>query len=454
MTSTLKNLGPVKAELSVEVSKEDVGKAMDKAYGQLSRTARVRGFRKGKAPRAVLRRMYGEALCAEVKGDLVADQFRAAIEEHNVLPISQPDIDAGELREGEEYSFKVTFEVKPQLEEIKFDDITVERLRVTVEPEAIDNELKKLQSSLASVSDPAEPRPAKEGDLVLLQVKNWIDGDWREANPQGPNELVIGEGEAPKKLEDALIGMNIGEEKVIDFGSESDLEEQRNRIMVTISALKERTLPKIDDELAKDAGDHETLDDLKKDLEQKIKEARERGEDQRVRMQLFDALRDKNPMELPPSLVNRHTAALQMQLFGSMGSIPQDEESQEQLKRITEGAEKAARNMVHQHLLMTEIARHQDLTVKPEEIDAEIESRAQMSGVPLPMIKAEMAKEGRREELSMQILEKKIFDFAKSLVKIEEVDKLTEPEPEPKPEPESKDNEEQEQEKDTEKAAK
>jgi trigger factor len=441
-------LGPVKAELSVEVSKEDVGKAMDKAYAQLSRTARVRGFRKGKAPRAVLRRMYGEALCADVRSDLVADQFRAAIEEHNVLPISQPDIDAGELREGEDYSFKVTFEVKPQLEEIKFDDITIERLRVTVEPEAVDGELKKLQSSLASVSDPAEPRPAKEGDLVLLQVKNWINGEWHEANPQGPNELVIGEGEAPKKLEDALIGMNIGEEKVIDFGSESDLEEQRNRIMVTISALKERTLPEIDDELAKDAGDHETLDDLKKDLEKRIKEAREHAEDQRVRMQLFDALRDKNPMELPPSLVNRHTAALQMQLFGSMTNLPQDEEGQEQLKKITEGAEKAARNMVHQHLLMTEIARLQDLMVEPEEIDAEIENRAQMSGVPLPMIKAEMAKEGRREELSMQILEKKIFDFAKSLVKIEEVDKLTEPEPE------SKDSEEQEQEEDTEKAAK
>jgi trigger factor len=237
--------------------------------------------------------------------------------------------------------------------------------------------------------------------------------------------VVIGNGDAPAELDEALLGMRLEEERVVDLGSTNALEENRLRYLIRLTALKERKLPALDDELAKDTGDYDTLADLKKDIEKRLLEAKNRGEDQRIRTALFDALRKKNEMPLPPSLLARQTEAIRNQFFGQIASQikSDDEHGQETLSKLDESAEKTARELVHQHLLMMEIARIENIKVEDDEIEKEIEKRANASGVPVPLIRAEMNKEGRREDLAQQILETKIFDFIRASVTIKELDR-------------------------------
>jgi FKBP-type peptidyl-prolyl cis-trans isomerase (trigger factor) len=237
---------------------------------------------------------------------------------------------------------------------------------------------------------------------------------------------VIGDGQAPAAIDAALIGMNVGDEKIVEvaMGAE-DSDENKIRYQVRLTDLKERKLPELDDELAKDTGEYDTLDALKADIRKRIAEAKGRNEDRRLRTVMYDALREKNPMELPPSLVSRQAESLKTQLYrGVIEQMAKDDsdKSKEALQKLTENADKTAAEMVHQQLLMAEIARLSSITVDDDDIDAEIEKRAQETGLPAPMLRAEMNKAGRRDDLAVQILDTKIFDFVKTLVKIVEVD--------------------------------
>jgi trigger factor len=231
--------------------------------------------------------------------------------------------------------------------------------------------------------------------------------------------------------------MNLDEEKVVELGGdegeeaavkEVDKEKERARYLVKLIMLRGRKLADLDDEFAKDLGDYETLDDLKKNLEERLEENGKKGEDQRLMGVLFDAIREKNPMELPPSLIERQKMALVMRLQSSLAMIEKDGPAAEDRDKIFARAESAANEMVHQHLLILECAEHNDVKVEDADIDGAIAEIAAENGYPEPMVKAEFAKDGRRDELANQLLEKKIFDLMLPKVKIKEIDPPTEPE--------------------------
>lgn len=421
MGSTITNLSSVLVEVNVGVSKQEVADAMNKAYSQLGRTARIRGFRKGKAPRAVLQRMFGDAVRGEVRGELVGDHLQKAIEEHKLEPLSQPEVDAAEILENEQFDFKVKFEVRPHLEAITYDGIELEKYKISVSPENLDAEIERLRSSVAEIVDLEAPRPAGKGDLVTISVKRWVDGKWEEAGTKD-QKVTLGEKRIESEIETALTGANVGDEKVVDLGSDTEMEEDRPRYMVTVVAIQGRKLPELDDEFARDMGDYEDLAALRKGLEERMLKYAEESEEQRLKHKLFDSLREKNEMDLPQSLVERQAMALTMRIQSSLAMIPQGGPGDKEREEIISRAGSAAREMVHQHLLVLECAQKWELEVSEEEIDTHLEELARENGLPLPMVKAEYGKEGRREDLKGQLIEKKVFDFLCSKVKITEVD--------------------------------
>ena len=407
------------AEISVEVPAEKVDAAVNKAYATLSRTARIRGFRQGKAPRPVLKRMFGEAILHEVRGDIINDALPAALIEHDLIPLSQPSLDAGDVKEGASYAFTATFEVRPKLDAVVYDGVELERSIIKVEESEVDTELDRLRSAMASVEELPSPRPVEKGDAAIISLRRPKDDGWEESG-LNDQQVVVGDGQAPEAVETALLGMNIGDEKVVDMGPETEPEEKRMRYLVKLTDLKSRKLPALDDELAKDTGEFDTLDALKEDIRKRIGEAKERTEDRRLRTVLWEALCEKNPMELPPALVARQADALKSQLYrGVLEELQKNpEEAGDSLKRLAESADNTASEMVHQQLLMMEIARINDIKIEDTDIDEEIAKRAAEAGIPAPLLRAEMNKAGRQDEFATQILETKIFDFAKSLVKI------------------------------------
>jgi trigger factor len=421
VTSTVNRLGSVLAEVIVEVPKDEVSAALERAYSQLAKHAVVRGFRKGKVPRAMLVRLYGPAVLAEVRGDLMASHLVKALEENGLEPVASPSVDAAELVADAPYSFKARVELRPRLEQIAWDDIEVGRHRVVVDAKDVDQEIERLRSAAAEVFEIEEPRPAAVGDQVRIEMKRWMDGEWKDA-PWPAQDVVPGEGRMIKAIEDAVVGLSVGEEKVVDMGSPADLDKDRVRYMVRVAAVKGRRLPTVDDELAKDVSDFGTLAELRADIEKRILEVLRRREEERFKGELMAALLAKNPMELPAGLVERQSNAMQMRLQGALASMGGDGPDEAAQKGFVERADKTAREMMHHHFFVAEVARHAGLEVGDADVEAELVRLSEERSQPLPKIRAEFKEEGRLDELRFSLLENKVFDFGASKVKIVEKD--------------------------------
>ncbi len=428
MTSTVKKISPVLAELDVEIPKEEISAAYNRVYANLGKTSKIRGFRKGRVPRSVLRRMFGPTLGGEILKEVLPTALQGAIEEHELEAIGQPEIDAQDVKEGEAYRFVAKVELKPQLEQITFDDVEITRYVIPVQQDDIQRELKRLQSAMAQVIDLEEPRPAQKGDMLKLQMKQWNDGEWQSF---GPAEQGVAIGDSPfgDQFDDQLIGLNVGEEKVIDLGSKKEVDEARVRYLVNVVSIQGREVPELDDEFAKDLGEFDTLEALEKSIEEGIRKGIDQTEDRRVMYELFKALREKNPMELPPGLLERQTQAIQMNMEAQQMQMTGKSPEIEEQKKMIEQASESAREMVHQHLFAKEFARLEKIEVTDDDIDKEIETLAKDKNIPLPMLRAEYNKEENKEQMRNQLLERKLFDFAIAKVKIIEKDVSKEDEP-------------------------
>jgi len=421
LPSKITHVTPTIVEIEIDIPADRVARGADRIYADLARKSRVRGFRKGKAPRAVLKRLYGSAVLAELTGSIVGDALTEAIGEHDLDIVSEPSIaDLPDLEDGAAYSFKARVEVRPRLESIDTEGVEIARHRIEVTEEQVDEEIAGLRSSMATIEDLEEPRPARSGDLVRLEMKRWVDGAWEEP-PLPPRDVALEQGEVSDQIMEKVVGASEGDEVVLDFGKPSESEE-RSRVLARVLSVKERRLPDLDDELAKDIGDFETLDELRADVRTRMEEAASRREDDRIKHEIFAALREKNQMDLPESLVERQADEIRARLGGMLGEAPDGEEGAAALQKLAEGAKETAREVVHQHFLLLEIARHNELEVKDEEVDAELERMAESTGLPLPKIRAELGSGPRLEELKTRLLETKVLNIVKPGVKITEID--------------------------------
>ncbi|MFO8072019.1 MAG: trigger factor [Polyangia bacterium] len=428
MPSSIKRISPVLIELDITVPRAEIAAAADKAYAKLAREVRVRGFRKGKAPRGVLRRLFGDAVLSEVRGELVPRAFVQALAENDLQPLGEPELDFDQIVEEDGgFHFTAKVEVAPQLERIDWEGVELRRRPTTPDDEEVDRELERLRRSQAAAVDLDEPRPARAGDLVTVDLKRWQDGEWRDS-AQGqeiPLDPVDG---TPEPLLEALEGAEPGEEKVIDFG-ESEEGRERVRFMAKVTAVRERCLPELDDELAKDLGDFETREELRRDVVKKMKETREESQRDGLQRQLLDELAEKNEMELPENVVQRQTEAMRQELGRVLGGLDeqsgddeQDEQQAEMMRTMQEGSEQRAREMVQRHFLVREIARHADIEVSDDDVESEVSRIAEKSGAPAPKIRAELGHGDQRARLEMRILEDKVFEYALGKVKILEVE--------------------------------
>ena len=422
MSSVINKVSTVEIEIDITVPAEDVGAAIAVALGRVAKEAHVRGFRKGKAPLAVVKRLYGRAVLDDLRAELVSKHYVDALTEHAIDPVSEPTlVKTGELEEGAPFTCTLRVETSPTLEKLNVDGIELEQRRIAVAPADVDAELARMPSALAKTTALAEPRPARAGDVVRVELRKWRDGAWQEP-PMQPQEIALEEETLRPELYSAMLGAGAGDEREIAFAAEEG-DEEPVKFLGKVLEVKERALPAIDDELAKDVGDFETLGALKADIEKRLGEARGREEEKRLRHELFDKLREKNPLELPPRIVEQQARMMADQLLGMMGrGAPQEGLDADAAEKLTESSKTAARDIVHQHFLTKEIARLGALAATDADVDEELGKMAQATGLPLPRIKARMAEDSRLLELKASILERKVFDFVKPQVKITEVD--------------------------------
>jgi trigger factor len=424
MQVTLQRLSPVKLELAVEVPAAQVKAQIEKAYVSLQKQARVRGFRPGKTPRDVLARLFGRQILGDVANQLVSEALPKALVEKNLTPITQPDVSADKAPDAARpFAFKATFEVAPEVEDVKWEGFELERPSADVKDEEVDAELEKIRVRHAALKSPEPARDTKAGDVVTIDFTLAVDGkELKDGGGQGV-QIELGSGQALPELDAALVGKPLNVPIVVEAKFAADhprkeLAGKVGRFDVTITDLKEKVLPALDDELAKDAG-ASTLVELRANVHTALSKAAKDRSDLAVAQQVVDKLNELNPVDVPPALVEQQRRMLEAEFVMNARRMGQ-RVTQADVDGLKDKLQADAEKKVRAGLLMAAIARKHEIKVTDEDFEKALAELAAESGKNVAKLRVEYRDKQKRDMLVGMILEDKILDLIESKAKITE----------------------------------
>jgi trigger factor len=404
--------------LEVAVPDERVAGEVDQRLKRLARTARIRGFRPGKVPYAVVKQQFGTQVHAEAVSDLMRSTFAEAVDQEKLRPAGGPRIEPIQVNPGSELRYAAVFEVLPEVSVKPLDAIAIERPTATVSDQDLDAMLESMRTQRPNFTVVA--RPAAEGDRVTLDHEGRIDGVVFPGGTGSGVRVVVGARQILPELDQALIGMAAGDVRTVDARFPDDypaaaVAGKPAQFELRVTQVEERSLPALDDEFARGLGVADgslaTLrSEVRLSMERELADA-VRG---RLREQLLDALYRDNPLELPHAMLEEQIEELQAQMLRRSGTA-----TREQLPG-REFFEPAARRRVALGLLLGEIVRAQDLKVDPARVEQRLEAAAAATGHPDEARRQYAASPEAMRQLESVALEDQTIDWMLSQVKITE----------------------------------
>ncbi|HMJ14507.1 MAG TPA: trigger factor, partial [Polyangiaceae bacterium] len=265
MQVNVQRLSAVLVEFDVQVAAERVKTEVEKAYSSVAKSAKVRGFRPGKAPRKVLSHVFGSRIAADVAQRLVDETFPQAVSEHKLQPVSSPAIEPQKLVDNQPFSYKARFEVIPEIADVKYEGLEAKRDKVAVSDEELEEDLSRLRREHATLEPPKSPRAAAKGDVAVIDFTVEASGETVDEAGANDFQVELGGGTLIPSIEAALLGKSVGEQgqAEVDMPAQHPhpkLKGKRATFHLTLKDLKERVLPEADDEFAKDVGEFDTLE--------------------------------------------------------------------------------------------------------------------------------------------------------------------------------------------------
>jgi trigger factor len=422
MQVTVQRISPVVLELQVEVPADQVRTEVDKAYLTLGKTAHVRGFRPGKAPRSVLTHLYGAKISNDVASQIVNETLPKVLTDKNVTPVTRPTVEAGKFAVNEAFSYKARFEVHPDIENVTYEGFELVRPKLEATPAMVDEQIQALRDRHAALKTPEPARPSQKGDQLTIDFTISVDGkEIKEAGGQGV-QIELGAGQALPELDAALMEKNIGDVVTVDTTfpgthQRAELRGNKGQFKVTVTELKERILPELDDEFAKDVGQFQTLIELRADVHSRLEQMVKEKQQTALAEQIIVRLNERNPIEVPPSLVEQQCRLMETEFQAQARRMGQ-RITQEQAQGLHDRIHGEAEKKVRAGLLMAAIARKGDFKVTEEDIEKGMADLAQQSGKNLAKVKAEYRDANKRQMLIGLILEDKILDLVEAKAKI------------------------------------
>jgi len=423
MQVNVQRLSPVLVEFDVEIAVDRVKSEVEKAYTSVAKTARVSGFRPGRAPRKVLAHLYGPRIAADVAQRLVDETYPQAISEQKLQPVTDPAIEPRRLEEGKAFGYKARVEVLPLIESVKYDGLEATRAKVEVSPEQITERLDQLRRSHSTLEPPKVARPSQKGDVATIDFTLSVEGKLIDDAGATDFQAELGGGQLIPEIEQALLGKSIGDqaEAKVDLPAQHPHPKLAGKSAVfalTLKDLKERVLPEADDEFAKDVGDFETLEALKKDISGTLEKQSKEESDNKLAEQLVIELVKANPVPLPPSLVERQMRVTEQEILQRARSQGQKatgvgDELRGQIQQDSEVKVRAG-------LLMAEIAKAEGIKIGDAELEEGLKELAEQTGKNVAKLRVEYRDQKKREMLIGMILENKVLDIIEAKAKISE----------------------------------
>jgi len=414
MKVDIEEMGACKRRLQVEETPEVVTRAWEQAFGRVQREAKLPGFRKGKVPRSMIKLHFADDVRQEVARRLIPDVYRQALAETRIEPVEEPDLQEVTLEENAALKFAAVVEVKPAITLGSYAGLAIEHAPKPFAESEVDRALTALQEQHAEYR--AVERAADPGDLVIVDYTLTPEGT--EPRSETGYGFVIGAGGVLPEMEEAVIGLAAGGSRQtrVRFADDHRNEALRGKsaeASVTVSEVKEKVLPALDDDFAKSVGGNfETLDALRDEVRKGLQARREADNRRALESAVLDAVLAGHAFEVPDALVLRQVghqiehAREHMRRQGlDPDKVPWD--YKKLLEDLRPGAEKA----VKRALLIEAIADKEGLQPVDADVDAEVERIAQASQRPAPAVRRMLEQSGDLEGIRHTLGERKAVDF-------------------------------------------
>jgi len=418
MQTTIEETDKHKVRLTVEVPPEDFEKDLERAYRKIAREVRVPGFRKGKAPRKVIDAQVGrDVVLEEFLGEAVPNYYRDALREHELAPITDPDISLEQVEEGKPLVFTATVEVRPRLTLEGYRGVRVQRPSTEVSDREVDEMVDRLRERFAELE--VVGRPARRGDYVVADIHARVH-DQEVPEASRPDYLYeVGSGEFVEELDEELEGKRAGEILKFNATLPERFGEQAGRevsFQVLVKEVKGKKLPPADDEFARVASEFDTIAELREDLRAKLGESKDRQAEAIVRDRVLHELVNRVDVDLPETLVDEETEhrihsaedrakRAGMTLQEALGAQGWDE------LQFRSDARAHAIRAIKADLVLEAVARQEDLQVSAEELGAEIGSLAAALGRDPKEVARTLDRTGQVVALAGDIIRTKALDF-------------------------------------------
>jgi trigger factor len=400
---TTKKSEGVERLLEVSVPLATVTAEEEKTARRYATSVRLPGFRPGKAPPAMVRKRFKDAIRQQVLETLVQEAFKEVIEREKLDVAAQPHVHDVKFDEGQPLTFELHLEVRPKLDLARTEGFRITRTETPVGDEAVAQQMETLRDQKATWA-PVEEKP-REGDMVkvLLATPETAGGEMPEGSPYN---IVLGGGQAIAGVEELIMELAPGEtkERVVKWPDEFPDEAQRGQtknVRVTLQEVKRKSSPALDDAFAREVGDFDGIDALRAAMRVDLEDHARRDADAMVRQQLIDEITQANPFDVPPSWVNRMIDAY-MQAY----KIPAEQ-------RDTFAAEFAAvaERQVRRDMIIDAIAEQQKLEATEKDVDDRVAKVAEQRGTDPGQVYSSLQKAGRLPEIERSITEEKVFEW-------------------------------------------
>jgi trigger factor len=427
MNVNIEEPSTLRRKLTIEVEPDEIKSELDKAYNELKRGVVLKGFRPGHAPRNLLERFFGEQVRGEVAQKLVEEYTKKALEEHDLKPVVAPEIvtEQTDLQKDLALKFSATFDLRPKIEVKDYEGLKVPEAKVEVTDEQVAEAIERFRERQATLKKIEDRTVVEDGDYALASIQAFENGKPMTSTRPDDRLVEVSERALAHGVYEVLKGSELNKEMKASKSypaeyTQKDLAGKTIEWRATPKEIYRRELPTIDDDFAKDLGD-ENLEAFRTRVRHDLLEHAKQEADARVRQGLLDLVIERNPVELPESLVSRELSAMESELHQTLeaGGLSH-EEAGERVKQNVEDLKTRAEKRARTALIVDALAEQEKIEVDDEALGDRVASIVTQAGRNRDRAAEFYRKDENREALRQSMRREKALDFILSRAKREE----------------------------------
>jgi trigger factor len=409
----------VKREISVEIPAEEVTRETETIVQKYQKVARLPGFRAGHVPASIIRQRFKEDLKSDVVEALVPRYFRKEAEKQGLIPVSQPQVTDLHIHDGEPLRFKASFEIMPEIKVEGYKELRTDHPEIVVKDEEVEEALNSVREQHATFTS-VEGRPLAEGDFAQASMDGRPKDTDDKTQPVHMDEVLIeigGKNTVPEFTEN-LRGANAGDEKSFDVSYPEDSNDKRLAgktfvYTVKIQAIKQKSLPELNDDFAKELGEFTSVDQVRKQIRDNMEAERKHTAEREAKDKLVAELVKRNDFEVPESLIDRQ---IDLRLERGLRALAAQGMKMEDMKkmdlpRLRAGQRDQAVQDVKSSLLLERIAEMEKIEAGEDEVNHELEALAQQTKQTPEAVRARLTQDGGLDRIRNRIRSEKTLDF-------------------------------------------